>query len=322
MEQSSPRFSKLGFSKSVDLVTTGLGDYLQVLKALFIPLILICALLHGADIILVLGHGAMDLLPSGLNFLLVGFLTLLSLTLGVYFPYFAIKVMLKDSASGDSSVSAILSEFSPREAWNILIIVSMTHIVGLMPLFVPAIVLWLHLIHEAFLWLALGIFLIYLPIWILILWFLGFSLHHYVFLQVISWQPLRASYLLVKNRFWCILLLSVGWLILSLALSTGFSLLKAMESGLRFLASSPQEGWMSSFQEISTILQSGKLNASTMKELGEKFSFLSAPSMIALIESMVTTLLSGSLFSFFFLYLLGHYHRKDWAYPRDLFTEK
>jgi len=303
----------------MDLVMSSFPAYLRLLQIVFLPLIGIALLLHGADLILVIANGVFGFLPDGFRILIQVCLVLTSMTLSVCFPYFCVHLFLSQKSGQDLSLSSQLSNFSLQEFWRILVIVSMTHIVGLVPLFVPALILWLHYIHEIFLWISLALFVIYMPIWILILWFLSFSLHHYVFLQEISWKPLKASYRLVKNRFWSVLGISVVWMVISLGLSAGFGLLSFMETGLRFLSSAPSEGWLESFQGMSQVMQSGKLDGSVLKELGQKFSFLQAPSLVGLIESILMMVLSGSLFSFFFLYLLGHYHNEKWKYPRDLF---
>ena len=199
MSQESPKFSSLGFARSIELVSAAVSTYFSLLGSAILPLLSIALLLHIPDIIMVFGNSFFQAFPDGPRILLKVLMGLLGATLAVCFPYFCLRVFITLKGSGNLSTSGLLSGFNLGEFWRILVIVSMTHVLGLLPLFIPAIMLWLQYFHEIFLWISLSLFILYIPVWILILWFLSYTLHHYYILREVSWTPLRASYRLVRQ---------------------------------------------------------------------------------------------------------------------------
>lgn len=322
MNQESPKFSQLGFSRSLDLVLASLNSYFPLLGSVMIPLFGIAILLHIPDLVLVFGDSFLRSFPDGLRIFLQVLLGLAGATLAVCFPYFALRILINLRSPQDLIIPGLLKGFDFAEFWRILVIVSMTHVLGLLPLFIPAIMLWLQYFHEVFLWLSIGFLILYVPVWILIIWFLSFTLHHYYFLKEVSWAPLRASYRLIKNRLWAMIQMNLVWLVISLCLGMVFSLFSMVETIFRITSASPSGGFIELMSEVSKMTQSGSFDASMIKQLSDKFSFLQAPSLVGLIESIIKMVLGESLFAFFFLYLLGYYHHSNWLYPRDLFVSK
>ncbi len=283
----------------MNAVVSGLGQYISILRDRWKSLLFLALILHFPFLVQTLIYPVSAVLPFGLKLLLEGFLILAGVSLIACGPVFFLQNLSQNQAPGVQVSIEQIRSLGWRGVWNILLVLSFVHLCAMTPVLLPVCLM----LVPVFFYLGLILTLVYLPVWIVILTFLGFSLHQYYFIQEVSMKPLKASLDFVRNNLWVVLGVYLVSLLIRLGLYIGFGTLKTLSFLWTLGAEVSRPGTYDGFSDILTKAQSTGLTPDLLQDVSSRLGVFFEPSLIGAVEGVAGEFFLTPLWAFFFLYI-------------------
>jgi hypothetical protein len=285
------------------VLISGLEQYSSMLRERWISLLFLALILHTPFLIQAIFYPVFGLLPSAIRILVDGLLLLVGGSLIACGPVIFLQNLTDSRVLGFEASFKRIRSLGGRGVWNILLVISFVHLSAMGPILIPISLM----LVPAFLWLGFLLTLVYLPIWIFILTFLGFSLHHYYFMQEVSMRPLKASFAFVRQNLWVVLGVYLVSILIRLGLYLGFGFLKTLGFLWTLGTEVSRPGAFDGYSEMITKAQNGGLTPELLRDLSSRVGVFFEPSLVGTLEGVAGEFLLTSLWAFFFLYISGYY---------------